>query len=71
VDDQGVVDDFNWNRAMYALEKLSESVGILATGEGDARSRILAASRYFLRVTPTCCPQPAICVRVSTELSIS
>ena len=48
--------DINWNQAMYALEKLSESVNILVAGPGDARSRVLAASRYFFRVTPDWLP---------------
>ncbi len=54
--DEPSAEAVNWNHAMYALEKLSESVFILATGSGDARSRVMEASRYFFRVTPEWLP---------------
>lgn len=41
---------------MYALEKLSDSMQLLVAGEGDARSRVSAASRYFFRVVPEWLP---------------
>ncbi|MBE0418358.1 MAG: hypothetical protein IBX63_11390 [Coriobacteriia bacterium] len=63
-------DDINWNHAMYALEKLSESVHILVTGEGDARSRIRTASRYFFRVSPSWLP-PVGEIRERFETAIS
>ena len=48
--------DVNWNHAMYALNKLSEAVHILATGEGDVRSRLLSAGPLIFKVTPSMVP---------------
>jgi hypothetical protein len=49
-------ESINWNHAVYMLEKLTDVVMILVTGEGDARSRLREATSRILRVTPGMLP---------------
>ena len=49
-------ESINWNHARYMLEKLTNVIIILVTGEGDARSRLREATPQILRITPGMLP---------------
>ncbi len=55
-DEQTSEEPINWNHAVYMLEKLSDAIMILVSGEGDARSRLREATPRLLRVIPGMLP---------------
>lgn len=49
-------ESINWNHARYMLEKLTDVVMILVTGEGDARSRLRESIPRIQCVSPGMLP---------------
>lgn len=62
-------ESINWNHARYTLEKLSDVVMILVTGEGDARSRLRESIPQIQDVIP--CTFPTEDMRERFNLAIA
>jgi hypothetical protein len=57
---------------LYALEKLSEAVHVLATGEGRVQERLNEAATYLIRIRPEDLPDEElrpVLVRIKDDLT--